>query len=505
MTTAAPGWAPATGLPARPRAASLDAGIRLGAGLALWAGLLLVTYWWVADGGLSALNSAGALLTGLGQALRPRRLGPAARAGGADGPGAGPGAGLRPGPAHRAAPDGRLHLVQPGAGARPHRHVGVRRGLARRRAAHRVEADLGRAGHAAGARGPRLPGSRRGDQRAGGPAPAALRLLAPDAPLRLPRRRAGPAAPGSGPVSRLATSASRTVFWWGAWGLAVAAVLLWRVGLPVLVNVRHRLRVTSVAVEAPGVWSVYLTGRRLDKPADRAGPVPRLALPRRAGAVALPPVLPLRRPRRPLPADHRRRRRCRQPRGRRAAARHARPRGGALRPAHPARPGGPPGRLPRRGRRCHAAARPAGGHGLRARRGGVRRAPPAAPPLRRRGRPDRPRARRPGAPAARPAPCRRLLAAAPVRPGGRRERAPRLDPRHRRARRLPLRASGLDRPGPFRCRRSRRPRRPACTSRPSSGDLHAPYRPLGRQHRLGARAAPRLPHLDQRPERPRRR
>ena len=59
------------------------------------------------------------------------------------------------------------------------------------------------------------------------------------------------------------SSPGRTLFWWTAWGLTAAAVLTWRVVMPLWVNLRHGLRVTSVVDEAPGVWSVYLTGRRL--------------------------------------------------------------------------------------------------------------------------------------------------------------------------------------------------------------------------------------------------
>jgi len=59
-------------------------------------------------------------------------------------------------------------------------------------------------------------------------------------------------------------SPTKTVFWWSTWAMATAAVLTWRVGLPVLVNLRHRLRVVAVVPEAPGVWSVHLTGRRLE-------------------------------------------------------------------------------------------------------------------------------------------------------------------------------------------------------------------------------------------------
>ncbi|MBM7516254.1 ferredoxin reductase family protein [Nocardioides nitrophenolicus] len=64
---------------------------------------------------------------------------------------------------------------------------------------------------------------------------------------------------------QLTGSPARTVFWWTAWGAAAGAVLGWRVLLPLAVNLRHRLRVTSVVAEAPGVWSVYLTGRRLER------------------------------------------------------------------------------------------------------------------------------------------------------------------------------------------------------------------------------------------------
>jgi predicted ferric reductase len=58
-------------------------------------------------------------------------------------------------------------------------------------------------------------------------------------------------------------SPTRTVFWWTAWATAAAAVLVWRIGRPALLNLRHRLRVTTVVPEGSGVWSVYLTGRRL--------------------------------------------------------------------------------------------------------------------------------------------------------------------------------------------------------------------------------------------------
>lgn len=263
MTAAAPGWAPATGLPARPRAASVDAGVRLGAALALWAGLLLVTYWWVADGGLSALDGAGALLTGVGQlsglagsvlllaqVVLMARVTVLERAFGQD----------RLARLHRTVGFASFHLVL----------------------VHVLTVTWGyAAGSLAAAPGTawRLTWDEPGMLLA--VAGFACLVLVVVTSVRAARRRlryaswhlmhlyaylgVGLALPHQlWTGQQLATSTARTVFWWGAWGLAVASVLVWRVGLPVLVNARHRLRVTSVVTEAPGVWSVYLTGRRLD-------------------------------------------------------------------------------------------------------------------------------------------------------------------------------------------------------------------------------------------------
>jgi predicted ferric reductase len=66
-------------------------------------------------------------------------------------------------------------------------------------------------------------------------------------------------------------SPARTIFWWTSWALAAAAVLVWRIAIPVLTNLRHRLRVTSVRDEGDGVWSVYVTGRHLDRLRAQAG------------------------------------------------------------------------------------------------------------------------------------------------------------------------------------------------------------------------------------------
>ncbi|WP_082599956.1 ferric reductase-like transmembrane domain-containing protein [Nocardioides sp. Soil777] len=63
----------------------------------------------------------------------------------------------------------------------------------------------------------------------------------------------------------LVSSTGRAIFWWTAWGAAAGAVLVWRVALPVSRNLRHRLRVEEVVEETPGVVSVVVTGRRLDR------------------------------------------------------------------------------------------------------------------------------------------------------------------------------------------------------------------------------------------------
>ncbi len=61
------------------------------------------------------------------------------------------------------------------------------------------------------------------------------------------------------------SSPGRTVFWWTAWGVAAGSILVWRIGVPVWRNLWHRLEVTSVVRETDDVVSVYLTGRRLHR------------------------------------------------------------------------------------------------------------------------------------------------------------------------------------------------------------------------------------------------
>jgi predicted ferric reductase len=62
-----------------------------------------------------------------------------------------------------------------------------------------------------------------------------------------------------------------TAYWWTVYGVAAGCVLVFRLGIPVARNLRHRLRVHAVVAEAPGVVSIWLTGRRLDRLPVRAG------------------------------------------------------------------------------------------------------------------------------------------------------------------------------------------------------------------------------------------
>jgi predicted ferric reductase len=61
-------------------------------------------------------------------------------------------------------------------------------------------------------------------------------------------------------------------WYWIALYVAVGVCLLaFRIGHPVRMSLRHRLRVTQIVPEAPGVVSLYVTGRALDLLQARAG------------------------------------------------------------------------------------------------------------------------------------------------------------------------------------------------------------------------------------------
>jgi predicted ferric reductase len=60
-------------------------------------------------------------------------------------------------------------------------------------------------------------------------------------------------------------------YWVGLYIATIALVLGYRVLGPIRLNLRHRLRVASVVSEGPGVFSIYVTGRDLDRLAVRSG------------------------------------------------------------------------------------------------------------------------------------------------------------------------------------------------------------------------------------------
>jgi predicted ferric reductase len=61
------------------------------------------------------------------------------------------------------------------------------------------------------------------------------------------------------------------IYWISLYVLTVALVLVFRVGQPIVTSLRHRLRVSAVVPEAPGVASIYLAGRDLDRLPVRSG------------------------------------------------------------------------------------------------------------------------------------------------------------------------------------------------------------------------------------------
>ncbi len=61
------------------------------------------------------------------------------------------------------------------------------------------------------------------------------------------------------------TSPTYVHIWLGVWIVLALSIASFRVGLPVLRNLRHQLRVAAVEEAGPGVYSVICTGRRLER------------------------------------------------------------------------------------------------------------------------------------------------------------------------------------------------------------------------------------------------
>ena len=262
--------------PTRPRRedlgtnAHLDGAVRLGAGLLLWLGLLLVTYWWDRDGGLADLAGWATGLTSVGrltglwaadllliQVLLMSRLPPLEHAFGRD----------------------RLTRI--------HRVVGFL--SVDLMAVHVVTILLGYAG---GRLAPLPATTWELITSSGGillsVAGTACLVMVAVTSVKLARRRlryeswhllhlyaylgVGLALPHQlWTGQQFLDSRAATIYWWTLWAAAAGAILLWRIGLPSVRSVRHGLRVSSVVRESSDVVSVCLTGRRLDRLPLRAG------------------------------------------------------------------------------------------------------------------------------------------------------------------------------------------------------------------------------------------
>jgi predicted ferric reductase len=62
-----------------------------------------------------------------------------------------------------------------------------------------------------------------------------------------------------------------TAYWVGLYAATAALLVAFRFGPPIVMALRHRMRVANVVREAPGVVSIYVTGQKLDRLPVRAG------------------------------------------------------------------------------------------------------------------------------------------------------------------------------------------------------------------------------------------
>jgi predicted ferric reductase len=61
------------------------------------------------------------------------------------------------------------------------------------------------------------------------------------------------------------------IYWWGLWVFALAALITYRLIVPLMSNNRHRMRVAAVVPESDDVVSVHVTGRDLHLLGAKAG------------------------------------------------------------------------------------------------------------------------------------------------------------------------------------------------------------------------------------------
>ena len=270
--------------------AAIDRAVRLGAALLLWLGLLVITYWWVADGGVTDLAHWVSGLTSLGrltglwaadllliQVLLMSRLPPLEHAFGRD----------------------RL--------ARIHRVVGLLSFylmishimlIIVGYASGEWSAVLGTTWELITAYGGML-------LAVGG---SVCLIMVVVTSVKAARRRlryeswhllhlyaylgVGLALPHQlWTGQEFLRSPAATLYWWTLWAAAAAAVVVWRIWLPLWRSARYRLRVVGVVRESSDVVSVYLSGHRLDRLPLRAGQFINVRLPQPAGMDAGQPVL----------------------------------------------------------------------------------------------------------------------------------------------------------------------------------------------------------------------
>lgn len=269
LATAKPAasWAPPLPLD---RDATVDQRVRLGSAVTLWVGLLLITYWWVADGGVTDLAHWDSGLTSLGrvaglwaanlllvQVLLMSRLPPLEHAYGRD----------------------RL--------ARMHRLIGF---LSFSLMITHIVLIIG--GYAAGQWSAVLSTIWQLITGYGGMllavAGTVCLIMVVVTSVKAARRRlryeswhllhlygylgVGLALPHQLWIGQdFLLSPAATLYWWTLWAAAAAAIVVWRFGLPLWRSARYGLRVAGVARESSDVVSVYLTGRRLERLPLRAG------------------------------------------------------------------------------------------------------------------------------------------------------------------------------------------------------------------------------------------
>ena len=68
-----------------------------------------------------------------------------------------------------------------------------------------------------------------------------------------------------------ATDPMARIYWSALYVLTIASIVVFRFGHPIRLSLRHRMRVANVVTEGPGIVSIYVTGRQLDRLPVRAG------------------------------------------------------------------------------------------------------------------------------------------------------------------------------------------------------------------------------------------